>query len=452
MEVLYAFSILFSGYSLAHVMHYTILLAFLVLLYCFLKTRHSPQVGLLAAVFIFFLSDFIINATSGYIDAATTVFEVTALLLIIGWLEKEKDDYLYLAGLFFGLSLNVKYTPLYSSIGYIFIIGLAVAMKGNLRDVPKLLFKFSLFAVLGGGFWYVKNLVLYGNPFYPFLFGHAGFSNEEIDGIKRSITQFVTPRDLVNFVKIPYSFFLSRGGSLQDIFVCFIFLLAPLALINKKSLKVTIILLGIGVINLAMWFFVITHQTRFLFSTLIIIVILFAIAFSGLRLKRLRNLILFLIVLSVGNYFVQMVPVTTLVSAVYKDLIKAQEIRLIAGNISKADYLSVRLGPFVYVTDYINQNYTNQTVLNFWNHNAKFYLENGNIYTHEVPMDVNEYLSFLHNKKIKLLAVDYGMKRAFIYNPNWSSWRAPRLDFEQYVINNANLIYRYKGGALYRIK
>lgn len=298
----------------------------------------------------------------------------------------------------------------------------------------------------------MKNLILYGNPIYPFIFGHPGLNNEELEGIKGSITQFVTPRDLTNFIKIPYTFFLSRMGSLENIFVFFSFILAPLALLNKRSLRVTVILLCVGFFNLALWFFAITHQTRFLFSTLVILTILSGIAFSRLGLTKGKVLVPVLIVLIIGNYFFQIAPGRFVLRAIYTDLIKAQEMGLLIGKISKTDYLAQKLGNFIYITDYINKNYSDQTVINFWNHNAHFYLEKGNSYTQESPNDVSEYPSFLNNKKIKLLAVDYAMKRAFIYNPNWSSWRAPRLDFEQYFINNAYLIYRYRGGALYRIK
>ena len=81
------------------------------------------------------------------------------------------------------------------------------------------------------------------------------------------------------------------------------------------------LLLCIAFVNLALWFFVVTHQTRFLLSTLVVLAILSAIAFSGLRLMNLKSLIIILFVLTIGNYFIHVLPGSVILKSLYGELL-----------------------------------------------------------------------------------------------------------------------------------
>jgi hypothetical protein len=54
----------------------------------------------------------------------------------------------------------------------------------------------ALFAALSGT-WYVKNLILYGNPVYPFLLGHPGLSEEWMKGLMVEMTNSTLPEDRI---------------------------------------------------------------------------------------------------------------------------------------------------------------------------------------------------------------------------------------------------------------
>lgn len=455
MEVLYAFGILISGFALAHVFHFTFLLAMLLAIGSFLQKRYSATVGIVAGILIFFLSELVGNATSGYIDAASTTYEIIGLLLILGWINSQwkKNQYLYLSGLFYGLSLGIKYTAFYSLVVVLSILGIIIiaGKKLSVKEIAKKIGWFFVFVTIGGGFWYAKNWIVNGNPLYPYFFGHRGMTNEALADIDRLVKSFVAPRDLIHFVEIPYIFFFSRMKSLQDGLVFLLFILTPLAIFEKKSRQNTIIILSIILINLALWFFVITHQTRFLFSTLILLAICSAIAIAKLKLLRIKTLIFIAGIFFVINISLHIIPGSLIIESINTNLFRSSEVKLLIGKTSKIMYLEDKVGVFIFVTDYINFHYSNQSIINFWNHNAYFYLDNGNRYTLDCPEDPSQFGTYIKDNNLTLLAIDSKMRQDFINNPDWAVWRKNRLQFEEYFKTKAILIYSYKGDELYEI-
>jgi len=59
------------------------------------------------------------------------------------------------------------------------LIGLALLPSIYRGKMSFLLFLTCLAAFLSlAGYWYVKNLIVLGNPIYPFIFGHPGLSDQ----------------------------------------------------------------------------------------------------------------------------------------------------------------------------------------------------------------------------------------------------------------------------------
>ena len=136
---------------------------------------------------------------------------------------------------------------------------------------------------------------------------------------------------------------------------------------------------------------------------------------------------------------------------VNSNVLRKDQMRLLIGQVSKEDYLASHYSQFIRITDYINNHYANTAAINYWNHNAYLYLENGNKYVVAAPATKTEYTNFLKENKISLLAIDKEMEPEFVSNPSWAEWRTPRLDYQNYLLKNARLVFSSKQGDLYEV-
>ncbi len=101
----------------------------------------------------------------GYVDWHMILFGLAALATLLAWLESRAREMLWLAGLFAGFAIGVKYTAgvvLLGGVGLIFL----EAGKRRLRDLGVYLGG----AALAVSPWLLKNYLATGNPLYPFGF------------------------------------------------------------------------------------------------------------------------------------------------------------------------------------------------------------------------------------------------------------------------------------------
>lgn len=112
-------------------------------------------------------------ATIGYVDIVALSFLLLGFIFGITFLFSDKQDYLILSLLFWTMSIGTKYSTLTSFAA--FIISFVIVYWIKYKSI-KTLFNRSIFLkvtavlIIFGGYWYIKNFVVYGNPIYPFLF------------------------------------------------------------------------------------------------------------------------------------------------------------------------------------------------------------------------------------------------------------------------------------------
>ena len=106
-------------------------------------------------------------ASWAYADMALVYYAIAALYSITLHKSQQHTAWLYAAGIFAGLAMGVKYTS--------FVLPLACGLLLLFRRPFKSAFfsaaQFSLIALLVAVPWYVRNAIVMGNPFYPFVFG-----------------------------------------------------------------------------------------------------------------------------------------------------------------------------------------------------------------------------------------------------------------------------------------
>jgi len=135
---------------------------------------------------------------------------------------------------------------------------------------------YPLVIYLISGFWYMKNSILFGNPFYP-MYGDPVFEAQ--------VHWFVIPPTFWNFFAFPfYTFdrwFFSDRESSSRLLVFFYFIftyvgMAFFALIRKRF-SMAEILSFVFVELYLLLLFLSSHQIRFLLPSLIMVVVTLAL-------------------------------------------------------------------------------------------------------------------------------------------------------------------------------
>lgn len=103
-----------------------------------------------------------------YTDMALTFFSLACLYTLWRWRETNEAQWLLINGLLTGMAMGIKYT---SFIVPIFGIVLIMLYEKNLHARITSTMKYSLPALFVALPWYLRNWLVMGNPFYPFIFG-----------------------------------------------------------------------------------------------------------------------------------------------------------------------------------------------------------------------------------------------------------------------------------------
>ncbi|PDT09816.1 glycosyltransferase family 39 protein [Rhizobium sp. M1] len=174
-NVLFASTLLFvDHWFAAGLLNAVIFLAFLLLLVsCAHRWRAAGS--LLVCFLIAFQPFFTSGAAVPLTDLPRSCFSVAAVLYLWRYLETSRPSELVSCALVLGGAVGGKYTEL-QMVG---LIGLALLPSICRGKLPLPLFVTCLAAFLSlAGYWYAKNLIVLGNPIYPFMFGHPGLSDQ----------------------------------------------------------------------------------------------------------------------------------------------------------------------------------------------------------------------------------------------------------------------------------
>lgn len=130
------------------------------------------------------------------VDSGTHGFIVIFGVMLLAWIRDNNNiPALAAGGLAGGLALGSKYHALY----YVFCFLLALSPFFVKYILVKRSYAFKLIGIWGGAiflgcaFWYLRNALCTGNPFYPFLLAHSGFSDADMVGLKQQLATIGTP-------------------------------------------------------------------------------------------------------------------------------------------------------------------------------------------------------------------------------------------------------------------
>jgi len=272
-ESLYAAALAVDGTALVHAVQLTVLLAFVVLAAGFVRELCGARAGVVTAIALLAYPDLTYLATTGYVDALATAFEVGALLLVLRWALRQTAADLPVAALLIGFAVSVKYTALFTAA----VVAGLVAVEAVRRHAARPALVFAGVALTAGGFWYAKNLIRFGNPVWPFYLGHRSMDDKTYTDFVAGIHAF-GPRTITAFIEVPWR--LAADAAI----VPFVALsVVVLAIAVRPARRPAVYALAFT----AYWFWIASHQVRFLLSGVVVAIVAVVIAgATGGRVER----------------------------------------------------------------------------------------------------------------------------------------------------------------------
>jgi hypothetical protein len=216
-------------------------------------------------------------------DVACAFFQALAILALAIPLERAGTWTLVLSGAFVGVSLGVKYSSLHFALALMPVATVVIARSASTRgDALRRVLLWLAACVVFGSPWYVRNLLLFSNPLFPFLNDwlhasngftpeHSALLKECFDGLaeysfKTGTTAIFVTRVAGGFGGLPTALFLPGVW---------------LALRHPRS-PVGLLTGGTAVLYLLLTFFAGYWQARYVLSLLVL-----ACAMAVLVLERL---------------------------------------------------------------------------------------------------------------------------------------------------------------------
>jgi len=257
-SMLYAFGMLLSGDpiragSLAQILHWGCGVTGIAATYAAGARHLGPKVGWLAAVLLATVPGILLTSTWPIADLGVMLY---GSLVTVSLLEAGASDvpgarkrWMILAGAFAGLALGVKYTAVLTVLvpGVSLCLFLAWRSRGAAWPPPGAnrgahrVAETAIFALTAGALfapWALKNVVLAGNPFAPYLggiFGAATPARSLTEELTRQLPAGSDPMDaLLHYLGAPWRAGVTRLGAGGYVGVTFA-LLIPFLLLRRKQ-------------------------------------------------------------------------------------------------------------------------------------------------------------------------------------------------------------------------
>lgn len=175
-------------YATARLLHFLIFFSSIFSITIFLNKYFNTISAIIYCFLVLFIEGLIlIESTFGHVDVGSAALSNLSLITISGYLLTKQKGFIYGAACLFGISIGIKYTVFVfiSSVVLISFILLGLEKYQEIKRIINNIIKFKLslkpvfkyptiilfLTLIMGGYWYIKNLIVTGNPIYPFLFG-----------------------------------------------------------------------------------------------------------------------------------------------------------------------------------------------------------------------------------------------------------------------------------------
>ena len=348
-EMLFAWGLLLKGDALAQLFHWAAWLLTTILLYA-LARRTVDRRGAQWAVALW-ASVPLASGSAGwaYIDLGLSAFVLAAAYAFLRWTECETGRWLTLSAIFAGLAIATKYTAVTWLAGLLLLL-VYHGWRHQHRTIGWIVLRAAGYAAVAGlvaAPWLAKNLVITGNPFYPFLFGGAQWNPTRQAWLTLNGQGY--SRNLVDYLALPWLVTaLGVDGTVAfDATVGPLLLaLAPLTFLFRqrpRAVNYGWVLVGIqwAFFIIVIYRYVFMAQTRMLLPAIPLLCLLAALAIRRVATWDRPKLSLSWVI----GAAVALVLALSLLANVYVFL-AARPLSVLAGLESRKDYTAERLGAY----------------------------------------------------------------------------------------------------------
>jgi hypothetical protein len=265
-EMLFLVALSFGDDTVPKLVHFLGGFVFLAGTYVMGRRWIDPEGAWIAVAILLGIPLIPILSSFAYIDLFWSGYEILAIGSALIWWRNGDRRWLVLCGTFAGFALGSKYLGLIG-IGVVVAFVGSLSLRRGLRPAVEAIAIILVPAALVGMPWLIKNLVLLGNPFFPYLPPFSVIALDRLESFMEFLVSFGTGRDALDFLALPVNVYLRNelfGAVMNRIDIPS--LLFPLAILygfQKKNPVITALLLLAGARSL-LWAFG-SQQIRFLF-------------------------------------------------------------------------------------------------------------------------------------------------------------------------------------------
>ncbi|HEU18438.1 MAG TPA: phospholipid carrier-dependent glycosyltransferase [Deltaproteobacteria bacterium] len=173
-NVLYLIPLYFGNDILPKFMHWAFGLGIALMIYTYLEKRLGKNWGLLG-ILIFISTPLVVRlSTSAYIDLGMVFFTTASIMAWVRWREGEynENQWLVISAVCMGLAVGSKYNAMiawfFMNLMLVFSLSRDTGKSGLAVKSGAIFFAITLIIASP---WFVKNLILTGNPMFPLFDG-----------------------------------------------------------------------------------------------------------------------------------------------------------------------------------------------------------------------------------------------------------------------------------------
>lgn len=340
-ELLFLLALFLNGDILAKLINFAFLTVILLGIRQFalhhMERNAFPYLSML--IFAMIPSVFV-DAHMAYNDFAVVLYTMSALIAFITWRERQERGWLLLCALFTGMALASKYTTLLIPI--LGVLGVLLVHRDGEKGgaVFRDLALYILVTALFGAPFYIKNWIMTGNPFYPFLygiFGGKGWDPEQARLYDGMVMFMGMGRSAVDYLLLPWnlSFHARIDSVIFDGVIGPVFLLVIpfLAGIRGKGLKITMVYCAL----LFMFWASASQQIRYLFPIFPFLALMVGAVLT--RYRDSRGMAILLAATVGGSLLLNATDIG-------RDFMRIRPLGFVAGLEDRDAYLSRSLSPY----------------------------------------------------------------------------------------------------------
>ena len=359
-EQLFTAALLVQGDISARLMHLALAGVGAVALYGFLARREGPRAGWLALGVLVSAASLLSLATQTYVEWGLLAFGFLAFWALQEATERENIRWLALSGCLAGLVLGVKYTGVFLVAALAWLLVWRAAHRfstGHPRAFPRwshlLLWGGAVAAVASP--WYIKNLMLTGNPVYPFLFGGWNWDAWKAAWFSRPGTGLITEPGRLLAAPWELTVLGVEGGAFYDVTLGPLFLgLLPLLVVARPKSSWAAAALLVVAIGYGAWLYGAAQSELLMQGRLLLPVLPFlaALLASGVAQTARLALPFLRIERTLGAAIVLVVALTLL--RLTADWVADPPLPYLVGAESRGAYLERRLGNHYRALSFVN--------------------------------------------------------------------------------------------------